>query len=60
MTERLEELKIPVNVTQYASGMGDHELQATYTDQVPQNADQFDHVLFGPTELSLQATTSNG
>ena len=55
MNERLAELKIPVNVTQYASGMGDHELQTTYTDQVLQNADQFDYVLFGPTELSLQA-----
>jgi autoinducer 2-binding protein LuxP len=55
MAARLEELKIPFNATQYASGMGDHELQTTYTDQVLQNADQFDYVLFGPTELSLQA-----
>jgi autoinducer 2-binding periplasmic protein LuxP len=55
MMARFEELQIPVNVTQYASGMGDHELQSTYTDQVLQNADQFDYVLFGPTELSLQA-----
>jgi autoinducer 2-binding periplasmic protein LuxP len=55
MVARLEELGIPHETTQYASGMGDHELQATYTDQVLQNADEFDYVIFGPTELSLQA-----
>jgi autoinducer 2-binding protein LuxP len=55
MEARLEELGIPTETTQYASGMGDHELQTTYTDQVLQNADEFDYVLFGPTELSLQA-----
>ena len=55
MEARLEELGIPIETTQFASGMGDHELQTTYTDQVLQNADQFDYVIFGPTELSLQA-----
>ena len=54
MEARLEELGIPFNATQFASGMGDHELQATYTDQVIQSADLFDYVIFGPTELSLQ------
>jgi autoinducer 2-binding protein LuxP len=55
MIARLEDLQIPFETTQFASGMGDHELQTTYTDQVLQNADQFDYVIFGPTELSLQA-----
>jgi autoinducer 2-binding periplasmic protein LuxP len=55
MTKRFEELGIPIEVTQYASGMGDHQLQATYTDAVLQEADSFDYVVFGPTELSMQA-----
>lgn len=55
MTSRFEELGIPIEVTQFASGMGDHELQATYTDQILTEAGDFDYVVFGPTELSMQA-----
>jgi len=55
MTGRLDEFEIPYDVTQFASGMGDHQLQATYTDQVLQNAEDYDYVIFGPTELSIQA-----
>jgi autoinducer 2-binding protein LuxP len=52
MTERLDELEIPYNVTQFASGMGDHDLQTTYTDQVLEG--DYDYVVYGPTELSVQ------
>jgi len=55
MVARLEEMKVPFETTQFASGMGDHQLQTTYTDQVLESADRYDYVLFGPTELSLQA-----
>ena len=55
MSKRFEELEIPIDVTQYASGMGDHQLQATYTDSVLQEADSYDYVVFGPTELTMQA-----
>jgi autoinducer 2-binding periplasmic protein LuxP len=52
MVARLEELQVPFETVQFASGMDDHALQATYTEQVLQ--DDFDYVIFGPTELSLQ------
>lgn len=52
MEARLEELGIPFEAVQFASGMGDHELQATYTLNVLN--DDFEYVVFGPTELSLQ------
>ena len=52
MEARMEELGLPFEATQFASGMGDHQLQATYTDQVLN--DDFEYVIFGPTELSLQ------
>lgn len=55
MTKRLEEMKVPFETVQFASGMDNHDLQTTYTDQVLQQADQFDYVVFGPTELSMQA-----
>jgi autoinducer 2-binding periplasmic protein LuxP len=55
MTKRLEEMQIPFETVQYASGMDNHDLQTTYTDQVLQQADQIDYVVFGPTELSMQA-----
>jgi autoinducer 2-binding protein LuxP len=52
MEARLNEIGLPFEAVQFASGMGDHELQATYTDQVLQ--EDFDYIIFGPTELSLQ------
>lgn len=52
MVERLEEMGLPFEAVQFASGMGDHQMQATYTDTVLN--DDFEYVLFGPTELSLQ------
>jgi autoinducer 2-binding periplasmic protein LuxP len=55
MVARLEEMNVPFNTVQFASGMDDHELQSTYADQVRDQADDFDYVVFGPTELSLQA-----
>lgn len=52
MEARLEELGLPFEAVQFASGMGDHELQATYTLNVLN--DDFEYIIFGPTELSLQ------
>ena len=52
MMKRLEEMGIPAEDTQYASDVGDHLIQATYTDQVEQ--EDFDYVVFGPTELRVQ------
>ncbi len=53
MEARLNELGIPFEALQLASGMGDHQLQTTYTDQVLQ--EDFDYIVFGPTELQIQA-----
>lgn len=52
MMARLEEMGIPAKDTQFASDVGDHIIQATYTDQVEQ--EDFDYVVFGPTELKVQ------
>lgn len=52
MEDRLEEMGLPYEAVQFASGMSDHGLQATYTDTVLQ--DDYEYVIFGPTELSLQ------
>ena len=52
MMARLEEMGVPAEDTQFASDVGDHIIQATYTDQVEQ--EDFDYVVFGPTELKVQ------
>ena len=52
MAARLEEMGLEFEAVQFASGMGDHTLQATYTDHLLQ--EDYDYVIFGPTELSLQ------
>lgn len=52
MSARLDELQIPYEATQFASGMGDHDLQTTYTDLVLEEG--YDYVIYGPTELSIQ------
>ena len=53
MEARLNEAGIPFEAQQLASNMNDHLLQTTYTDQVIQ--EDFDYVIFGPTDLQLQA-----
>lgn len=55
MAARLAEMEIPFEDVQFASGMDGHELQVTYIDQILQDAEDFDYVVFGPTELTLQA-----
>jgi len=52
MSARLDELQIPYEAVQFASGMGDHDLQTTYTDLVIDEG--YDYVIYGPTELSIQ------
>ncbi len=52
MSARLDELQIPYEAVEFASGMGDHDLQTTYTDLVIDEG--YDYVIYGPTELSIQ------
>ncbi len=54
LTKRLEELKIPFKTTEFASRQIEHSLQATYASQVDQDADLYDFVIFGPSELAIQ------
>ncbi|MEL7137539.1 MAG: substrate-binding domain-containing protein [Pseudomonadota bacterium] len=55
MTKRLDELGIEYETTEFASRQIEHSLQATYTTQVAQDADLYDYVIFGPSELATQA-----
>ncbi len=55
MTKRLDELGIKYETTEFASRQIEHSLQATYATQVAQDADLYDYVIFGPSELATQA-----
>ena len=54
LTKRLDELEIPFEATEFASRQIEHSLQSTYTAQVDQDADIYDFVIFGPSELAIQ------
>ncbi|WP_299726816.1 substrate-binding domain-containing protein [uncultured Tateyamaria sp.] len=54
MTKRLDELGIAYETTEFASRQIEHSLQATYASQVDQDADLYDYVIFGPSELAIQ------
>ncbi len=55
LTKRLEELGIAFETTEFASRQIEHSLQSTYANQVEQDADLYDYVIFGPSELAIQA-----
>lgn len=52
MEARLQELNIPFEATQFASNMGDFLMQSTQAEQVAR--EDFDYVVFGPSELQAQ------
>ena len=54
MTKRLDELGIAYETTEFASRQVEHSLQSTYASQVDQDADLYDYVIFGPSELAIQ------
>ncbi len=55
LTKRLDELGISYETTEFASRQIEHSLQSTYANQVEQDADLYDYVIFGPSELAIQA-----
>ncbi len=55
LTKRLEQLGIAFETTEFASRQIEHSLQSTYANQVEQDADLYDYVIFGPSELAIQA-----
>ena len=54
MTKRLDELGIQYETTEFASRQIEHSLQTTYANQVVQDKDIYDYVIFGPSELAIQ------
>lgn len=58
-TKRLDQLGIKYETTEFASRQIEHSLQSTYTNQVVQDKDIWDFVLFGPSELATQADNIN-
>ena len=54
MTKRLDQLGIAYETTEFASRQVEHSLQATYASGVDQDADLYDYVIFGPSELAIQ------
>jgi len=55
MTKRLDELGIEYETTEFASRQIEHSLQTTYANQVVLDKDIYDYVIFGPSELAIQA-----
>lgn len=55
LISRLKDLGINYHIEEYSSRQIEHTLQTRYTDQVLEQADHFDYVIFGPSELSVQA-----
>lgn len=55
LTKRLEELGMKYETTEFASRQIEHSLQSTYANQVAQDSDLYDYVIFGPSELAIQA-----
>lgn len=55
LTKRLDEVGIKYETTEFASRQIEHSLQSTYATQVAQDADLYDYVIFGPSELATQA-----
>jgi autoinducer 2-binding protein LuxP len=55
LISRLKDLGINYHIEEYSSRQIEHTLQTRYTDRVLEQADHFDYVIFGPSELSVQA-----
>ncbi|MFK7754325.1 MAG: substrate-binding domain-containing protein [Sedimentitalea sp.] len=55
LVKRLDQLGIAHETTEFASRQIEHSLQSTYATQVEQDADLYDFVIFGPSELATQA-----
>ena len=55
LTARLNDLGIQYRIDEYSSRQIEHSLQTRYTNEVLKRAEQYDYVIFGPSELSVQA-----
>jgi len=55
LTQRLSELGIAFSVTEFTSRQVQHSLQTRQVDELLQRDRPYDFVIFGPTELAIQA-----
>ncbi len=55
MTKRLEALNLPFEIDEFASKQIEHSLQTQYTETVLNSDIPYDFVIFGPSELGIQA-----
>jgi len=55
LIKRLSALSVPYEVTEYSSKQIEHSLQTQYTEKVLNAVKPYDFVIFGPSELDLQA-----
>jgi autoinducer 2-binding protein LuxP len=55
LTRRLSELNIPHTTQEFSSKQIEHALQSNHTDTVLSKSDEFDYVIFGPSELEVQS-----
>ncbi|MEF1172182.1 substrate-binding domain-containing protein [Vibrio sinaloensis] len=55
LTKRLFALNVPFHIDEFSSKQIEHSLQTEYTKQVLNAEKPYDFVIFGPSELALQA-----
>ncbi len=55
LTRRLSELEIKFSTKLFSSTQIEHSLQTRYIEQVLQDRETFDFVIFGPSELKVQS-----
>ncbi|CAK1871725.1 autoinducer 2-binding periplasmic protein LuxP [Vibrio crassostreae] len=55
LKERLIALELPFEISEFTSRQIEHSLQTQYTDQVLNAETPYDFVIFGPSELGIQA-----
>ncbi|MCZ2722569.1 substrate-binding domain-containing protein [Marinomonas sp. 15G1-11] len=55
MVSRLEELHIPYVIDEFSTRQIEHALQSRYVKQVINSEEDYDFVIFGPSELTIQA-----
>lgn len=55
LTKRLDAIGVDYTIDEFSSRQIEHALQTRYIDQVLANPEQYDYVIYGPSELYVQA-----
>jgi len=55
LAKRLDEMGIRYQTTEFTSRLAEQDLQSVYVDVVIKDADLYDYVIFGPSELGTQS-----